>query len=441
MKRKKNIVIALDLGTTSFKCALVNEEGILSGTFISENYMIDRKNGGITFPPEKYFEMAFRLLKRASSNALERNLLVDSIGITSQAQTYIPVNKDGKALSDAVVWLDERAEKESEKIASAITDFPRHSGFSEPLGQMFLSKIIHLKNNEPDVHGSAWKFLLLNEYMIFRLTEETYGDSSNQGMGGFFDISKQKISKIALSLAGIEEKHLSQILPPSSFGISLTNKISKMLGIGKVKVYSCGNDQSCAAAGAGLTGEDDILCNFGTAMVVYSLKEKLPSVLLGNQIAGISSIRNYYFLLDFESECGNIFDTLHRNLYPEDKFGFMMEEALKTDLPERGIKDAVPNMYLDIGRISTLKEKYSRASICRALIEGYADKFENMLIGIIGKSEPGRIFASGGLSLSEDWLQFLEKRCSLKFSRIKSCHPALEGVYKTIKQNEVNYGN
>ena len=119
----------------------------------------------------------------------------------------------------------------------------------------------------------------------------------------------------------------------------------------------------------------------------------------------------------------------------------MMEEAFNTDLPERGIKDAVSNMYPDIHRISTLKEKYHRSVVCRALIEVYADKFENMLIGIIGKSEPGRIFASGGLSLSEDWLQFLEKRCSLKFSRIKSCHPALEGVYKTIKQNEVNYGN
>lgn len=432
MNKKKNAIIALDLGTTSFKCALIAEDGVIPGTIISENYSVVRRNGEITFPAEKYFDMVLRLLRGSCSSAFERGIYVDSIGITSQAQTYVAVNRGGEALQDAVVWLDGRAGNEAVAIASVITEFSRHSGFHEPSGQMFLSKIMHLKNNQPDVHSSAWKFLLLNEYVIFKLTGETYGDSSNQGMGGFLDISKRKFSTLALSLAGISEKHLSQIFPPSAAGKPLTNGISEMLGIGNVKVYSCGNDQSCAAAGAGLSGENDILCNFGTAMVVYSLKEKPPEAVLGNQIAGISSLRNYYFLLGVESECGNILEAIHRDLYPEDKFSFMIIDALKTDLTEPEIKDAIVKIYPDVRRISSLKEQYPRASVCRALMEIYADILESMLRGILGKSVPEKVFASGGLSSSEDWLLFLEKQCSLKFSRTTSCHPALDGVYKTI---------
>lgn len=435
MNKKKNAIIALDLGTTSFKCALVSEDGILPGTTISRNYRINRSKGAITFPAEEYFNMALDLLRRSCSAAMDRKLLVESIGITSQAQTYVTINKNGEALPDAVVWLDARAEKESEEVASAITDFPMHSGFPEPSGQMFLPKIINLKKKEPDLHGSAWKFLLLNEYIVFRLTGETYGDSSNQGMCGFFDISKKKISEIALSLAGIGEEHLPLIFPPASFGKPLTNKISEIFGIGKVKVYSCGNDQSCAAAGAGLSAENDILCNFGTAMVVYSLKEKPPAVLLGNQIAGISSLRNYYFLLGLESECGSIFEMIHRELYPEHSFASMMKEAFNTDIGGPEVEDVVARSYPEISRFCSLKEKYPRAAICRALMGIYAGIFQNMLEGILNKSAPGKIFASGGLSLSEEWILLLEKRCSLKFSRIRSCHPALEGVYKIIKQN------
>ena len=39
-------------------------------------------------------------------------------------------------------------------------------------------------------------------------------------------------------------------------------------------IYSCGNDQSCAAIGAGLERAGDILCNFGTALVVYALQDR-----------------------------------------------------------------------------------------------------------------------------------------------------------------------
>lgn len=432
-------MLALDLGTSSFKCALVNEDGVIPETVISENYVIYRRNGEITFPAEKYFDIAAKLLKRSCLFASEKKLRIDSIGITSQAQTYVPVGKEGEAVSDAVIWLDGRAESEADEVASGIADFPSHSGFPKPSAQMFLPKIVHLKNKAPAVHSSVWKFLLLNEYIIFRLTGETYGDSSNQGMGGFFDISKNEISKVALSLAGIGADQLARPYPPSSFGRPLAGGISKILGIDKVKVYSCGNDQSCAAAGAGLSGENDILCNFGTAMVVYSLKKKQPLPALGNQIAGISSLGNHYFLLGFESECGNILEALQRNFYGENKFGFMLEEALKTDLEEPGIKGALAAVYPAISGISALHGKYSRAAVCRALLEKYADIFENILASLSGNPVPGKIFASGGLSLSEDWLQFLEKRCAFKFARMKSCHPALEGVYKTI--NEVNDEN
>lgn len=441
MINRGNVILALDMGTTGFKSSLVSEDGIFADTVLTEKYLICRKNGKITFPADEYFNMAVRLLKRSCACASEKKLRIDSIGITSQAQTYVPVGKDGKAVSDAVIWLDGRAESEADEVAAGIADFPSHSGFPEPSAQMFLPKIVHLKNKSPAVHSSVWKFLLLNEYIIFRLTGETYGDSSNQGMGGFFDISKNEISKAALSLAGIDADQLARPYPPSSFGRPLTSGISEMLGIDKVKVYSCGNDQSCAAAGAGLSGENDILCNFGTAMVVYSLKKKQPLPVLGNQIVGISSLRNHYFLLGFESECGNILETLQRNFYGGNKFGFMFEEAFKTDLEEPGIRGALAAAYPGIRKISALQGEYSRAAVCRALMEKYADIFEDILAGVSGNPVPGKIFASGGLSLSEDWLHFLEKRCALKFTRIKSCHPALEGVYKTIKQNEVNDEN
>src|SRR5207302_6400246 len=106
--------------------------------------------------------------------------------------------------------------------------------------------------------GGAKQFLLLNEWLLYRLTGKAYGDETNQGMGGFYSIASRSWSQSAHSLASIGPEHLAQVAPAAGIGALLKPELARALELPSVPVYSCGNDQSCAAVGAGLQNAGDI---------------------------------------------------------------------------------------------------------------------------------------------------------------------------------------
>jgi sugar (pentulose or hexulose) kinase len=427
-----NCIIALDLGTTAFKCAPVNEDGLLAEP-TTVSYNLDYDAGAVTFEPEAYVRVAAEALAGAVQSAKAAGLTVQAIGISSQAQTYIPLDFDGRPMQKATVWTDGRAVEEAREVAQRIPDFEHHSGFKAPLPELFMPKVRHFARHGGIPLERVWKFPLLNEYIVYRLTGSVYGDTNIQGMSGFYHITRREWSQDALDYAGIRAGQLAETAPAARIGRPLAAEWRARLGIDAVPVYACGNDQSTAAAGAGLSGEGDIVCNFGTAMVVYALKDELPGELLDKQIAGISPLTGRYFLLGVEAECGNVLDWAHRSLYAGRSFTDMMEEALAfstegASLPQAALPGG--------GRIELrgLTVGHEGRHIVRALLELYADTFGVLLRGVAGAAQTKTLYAAGGLSRSDAWLDFLNRRFNIRLQRSTVYQPGLVGVARIIRQ-------
>jgi sugar (pentulose or hexulose) kinase len=426
-------VIALDLGTTAFKCAPVNEHGVLAEA-TTVPYDLDYDAGLVTCRAEVYERAACEALSAATKSAANAGLTVTAIGISSQAQTYLPLDRQGAPLQSAVVWTDGRAVDEAREAAEALPGFAHHSGFRQPLAAMFMPKIKYLARHGSIPLEGVWKFALLNEYIIYRLTGAMYGDTTNQGMSGFYHIANRCWSRPALEFAGLHEDQLAQTAPGGTISRPLSGEWRQRLGIAAVPVYSCGNDQSCSAAGAGLAISGEILCNFGTAMVLYALQDELPDSLRDKQIAGINPLTGRYFLLGLDAECGNVLDWAHRTLYRGQGFTSMMEEGLQNDphatlpriaLPGGGIID-----------ITGLTVGCQPRHIVHALLEMYADDFGALLADL--PFEPARrvLYASGGLSRSAAWLNHLSQRYGLEFKRTSTDQPGLVGVARIIQRGK-----
>jgi sugar (pentulose or hexulose) kinase len=425
-------IIALDLGTTAFKCAPVNEDGLLAEP-TNVSYNLDYDAGAVTFEPQEYIQVAAEALTGAIKSAKAAGLTIDAIGISSQAQTYIPLDTDGQPLQKAIVWTDGRAVDEAREVAEAIPDFACHSGFRAPLPAQFMPKVRHFARHSGIPISRVWKFPLLNEYIIYRLTGSVYGDTTNQGMSGFYHIAERCWSQTALDLAGITAQQLADTAPAAEIGRALSGEWCDRLGIDPAPVYSCGNDQSSAATGAGLHGQGDILCNFGTAMVVYALKDELPLTLLDKQIAGISPLTGRYFLLGVESECGNVLDWAHRLCYAEHDFTTMLQEALALPSDVRGL----PVVALPGGGRIDLQELTigcDRRHLVRSLLELYAETCDELLRGVMGQAQSCTFYAAGGLSRSDLWLGFLSRKLGVRFTRPATEHAGLVGIARIIRR-------
>ncbi len=413
-------IITLDLGTSAFKCALVDASCEIGGDPIVESYVVRKVADTVTFPAEEYVRMARKLIRSACSLAARERVAVEAIGISSQAQTFITVGEDGKALADAVVWLDLRASAEAAGMCDEFSCFSAHSGLARPTGHMFMPKIAHLAFHQPELFAKTWKFMLLNEYVVYALTGEAYGDSCNQGMGGFYDVTERRLSGKALHLAGIGSEKLAAVFPAGTHAAPLASEVSAALGFVKPPlVFSCGNDQSCSAIGAGVAEEGDVLCNFGTAMVVYASRDDLTGRLAPNQMAGIHPLTDRCFLLGVESECGNVIEKAFEGAGAEGDFEAAMRRAVAVAEGGRGVNTTVSGDATGV------------------MVERLGGVFGELVEGVLGGAAPRRLIAAGGLSRSDAWLKYLERRHGARFVKAESEHAGLVGIAKVIlgKQN------
>jgi xylulokinase len=402
-------------------------------------YSLDYDAGRVTCNPERYYRTALEALSQAAQAVRTSGRRIEAIGISSQAQTYIPLDRKGAPLGNAVVWTDNRAAQEAEELTQAIPEVTALCGFKRFSGQQFLPKVLHFLREGQVTRDLVSQFLLLHEYIAYRLTGMAYGEETSQGMGGFYDITARAWSPAALETAGITSDQLAAVAPSAGQSPPLLPNLCQELGLNAVPVYVCGNDQTCAAAGVDLE-EDGVLCNFGTAMVAYTRNKERPESVSETQIAGIDPLTSRYFLLGFEPECGNVLEWMADLLYPGQEIEVMQQKATSAAIDST----ALPRISFKGGgrlEIQDLTVGSRPEILARSLLEYYADRFEILLQEVQGtEGRIGRLIASGGLARSQTWLDFLEQRLSLSFVRAQSEHPGLIGIARIIAQNAIRNG-
>lgn len=427
---KNDCIIALDMGTTAFKAAVVRA-GAVRGKVTVVKYALDYCDGRVTCDPELYVRCALDALRRAARTARKNGLLMRGVGLSSQAQTFVALDGAGRPVRPAVVWTDSGGAEDALAAAEALPDFDRTCGFARPSPLQLLPKLMRFRREG----GQASRFLLLNEWIAYRLTGEMFGDATNQGMGGLYDISRQAWNEAALALAGITPDNLAAVASAACLRAPLDRDACAALDLSPVPVFSCGNDQSCAAIGAGIEDDGDLFCNFGTALVVYTLKRRLVPAASDDQIAGCSPLLSRWFLLGVESECGNMVEGLATLLFKRGDVGRMLQAAVDLDPTPGSLPQVVP---VGDGRLDIrgLRVGARREEVARALLEHYSARLGEILAGLApGVSGQCRCFAAGGMARSEAWLDFLGDRHGIRLLSAGGEHPGLVGIAKIIREN------
>ena len=77
----------------------------------------------------------------------------------------------GRAIYPALVWLDNRAADQAAFLAERFgSDVYARTGIPEIVPTWSACKILWIRQNEPEVFSRAAKFLLVQDYLIYRLT-------------------------------------------------------------------------------------------------------------------------------------------------------------------------------------------------------------------------------------------------------------------------------
>jgi len=103
-------LLGVDIGTTSLKACVFDENGVEYNS-ATKSYTLITKGETVEFPAEKYFELFME-----AYNELTSDYKIEALAIDTQGETMICVDKAGNPVMNAIVWLDNRADKEAKLI-------------------------------------------------------------------------------------------------------------------------------------------------------------------------------------------------------------------------------------------------------------------------------------------------------------------------------------
>lgn len=264
-------ILTFDVGTTSIKTCLFDEKIQVLARHHAEYHLITAANGIVEMNPQAYWQAVCAGTRAILDSCPLAKNSISVITITTQGETLIPVDKDGEPLCNAIVWLDTRASQEAIQLAKVFapdTYYPV-TGLGQVDEAAPISKILYLKNNRPDIYTNTHKFLLLEDYLIFRLTGEYVSEKSLMSSTGYFNIISDTMYASILDYADIPLAKFPEVLDCGQIVGNIASQAAMELGISEGTVVVTGAmDQLAGAVGSGNFLSGIVTETTGTALVM-----------------------------------------------------------------------------------------------------------------------------------------------------------------------------
>jgi xylulokinase len=246
--------LAIDAGTTSLKAALFDSQGSLLAFDRQEYTLSTPAPYVVEMDPEAYWQALRHVTRSVLSQVRAASQDVATLCISSQGETFIPVDAWGKSLSPAIVWLDNRAGEEAKQIAGTFSPevIFHHTGQPEVAPTWPACKLLWLREHAPEVYSSAHKFCWLEDYLLYRLTGQFATSMAQQTSSLLLDIRAQAWWPEMMAFVGLTPEKLGRLMKPGEALGVIRKEAAEELGLSTKTVAVIGSmDQAIAALGAG----------------------------------------------------------------------------------------------------------------------------------------------------------------------------------------------
>jgi xylulokinase len=409
--------LGVDSGTQSVKVVVVEaESGRIAGRGQAPHSLLPNlPRGAVEQDPADWVSA----LKVAMKSALAEAVLADprrivALGVSGQQHGFVPLDGLGRVIRPAKLWCDTSTVAEAEEIVRTLggpaavlekTGLPIAVGFTA-------SKILWLKNHEPDRYARLRTVLLPHNYLNFVLTGKAgmeYGDASGTGL---MDVRNRTWSRAAVEAI---DPALFDFLPelrsprePAGF---LRGEIAREFGLGEVLVASGSGDNMMGAIGTGNVVPGVCTVSLGTSGTIYAYASA-PRIDPRGEIAGFCDGTGGWLPLLCTMNVTNVTECW-KSLLKIDNAG---RDEIAARAPA-GSDGLIFLPFIDGERVPVLpeasgvffglnRETFEASRMTRAVMEG---AILNLGYGLGRFRElglaPSEIRATGGGSHSRFWLQ------------------------------------
>jgi sugar (pentulose or hexulose) kinase len=400
--------LGIDLGTSYFKAGIFDEQGKLKG--LGRCAVVKETGDGNCY--ELPVSVFWQTLRRCIDEAIQKSGISEkqlkALSYSSQANSFILLDRSMKPLSPIVLWPDQRIEEMPDSLQTFIEkpDFLQKTGLGiQPGVQSLMAKLYWYRTIHPQIWKQVRSVMTISDYFTFSLTNEYVGDYSTASMTGLLDVSGRQWWDNALEVVNLDKNHLSTPVSTGTFIGKITKKGTVLTGLASGTLFFSGAlDHHMVAIGAGFQGYDYISESTGTVLASVGIRPTYQ-VREGVNIApGLKD--NEYFEMSYEENGAVVLEWYQKNYAPDLSIVQLLALAEKIEIGSGGLV-ALPNAnkYNDLKGFMNQAGYHLPAHFARSILESICLSLYGLLKKLDMTDRVKAIIPSGGGAQSKFWIQ------------------------------------
>ena len=268
--------IGIDSGTQSTKTIILDAESgdVIAAASASYDLLPDLPAGHKEQHPSAWIAAVKSTISTALTKAHIDRSHVKGIGVSGQQHGFVPLDANDKVIRPAKLWCDTATTAECDEIIDKLGGLDETIaavGNGVPAG-FTASKILWLKNHEPENYARLAAILLPHDYINFWLTGRKtmeHGDASGTAL---LDVRNRVWSQSAINVIDPRvAEMLPELINADDIAGTLREELASEFGLNTSVIVSAGGgDNMMGAIGTGNVKPGVVTVSLGTSGTVYA---------------------------------------------------------------------------------------------------------------------------------------------------------------------------
>ncbi len=335
MNGEDKLILAIDLGTSGPKVALVSTRGEIVASDSEETSIQFLPGGGAEQDPQDWWNAIVRAARRVLDREAVRLPAIAAISCTTQYSCTVAVDRTGRPLMNAISWMDTRGSKAVRAVTSGWPSLQGYGvfrlikwirltgGAPTHAGKDSLAHILYLKSERPDVYKAAHKFLEPKDWLNHRMTGRfaaTYDSINLHWLTDNRDVANIRYDHDLIALTGVDREKLPDLIHSTDILGPLLPEPASELGLpAGLPVVGGTTDAQSSGIGSGAVKDYEGHLYVGTSSWISCYVPFKKTDLFRNMATLPSAIPGRYYVAN-EQECaGSCVSYLRdRLIFPDD---------------------------------------------------------------------------------------------------------------------------
>jgi xylulokinase len=277
-------LLGIDVGTGGTRAVVVDEQGSIVASQTAEHAQF-------TSPQTGWAEQEPRDWWRAATEAIRAVLTqvaaeeIAGVGFSGQMHGAVLLDANAEVIRPALIWCDQRTSAQCQSLTEQIGAARLIELTANPaLTNFTLTKLMWVREREPELWSRFRYFLLPKDYIRLRLTGERATDVADASGTLLLDVANRRWSSAMLETLELDQSCLPALFESSEITGRVSPEGANATGLrAGTPVVAGAGDQAAGAVGMGIVAPGAVSATIGTSGVVFAATAR-PALDKGGRV-------------------------------------------------------------------------------------------------------------------------------------------------------------